>query len=387
MSGRRDPRVVEEIASQLLDYARRFFKAIEAQENIIGTPLEGTVAIEVPVLPEGTNQDKERAVSELVSKTREHIKSLIQSHSNFRLGAIYCFLCNSLDCPHARPMENDQCFRGFSSAGRPQWQKLCDILLERKDPRVEQVFGLQKGIVCILERDEDFPAEFVTFFKKDEFEVAVLGQVIVSPVVFQDASKRGGQTDRTLSIILMRLSSSHHARYYLNMLGIDMLSLSQIAATDQNALRLLRTMQAYQRQIALKNRRRVNKYLPYSLEQERTFFASLLSRLKCDIEQIFHASERRTRHGEERHKSMQRPTANAFRDVKLAGADRFLLDKEHNTVVVLGPKGRAHVFTRDGKLVTSMVLDRQGIERRFSRKRWVSMSKEEVSRFKEGMEQ
>jgi hypothetical protein len=146
-------------------------------------------------------------------------------------------------------------------------------------------------------------------------------------------------------------------------------------------------MQAYQRQVALKNRRRVNKYLPFSLEQERTFFASLLSRLKCDIEQIFHASERRTRHGEERHKSMQRPTATAFRDVRLAGADRFLLDKEHNTVVVLGPKGRAHVFTRDGKLVTSMVLDRKGIERRFSRKRWVSMSKEEVSQFKEGMEQ
>lgn len=386
MSGRTKPSTIEEIARQLMDNAKSLVKAIEAQENMFGIPLEWSFAIEVPVLPEAPHHEKERLVSALVSKVREQIRGLVQCHSSFREGALYCFLCNSLDCPHASPTENDQCFRGFSSGGRPQWQKLCDMLLERKDPRVEQIFGLQRGIVCLLEKEEDFPAGFLTSFKNEALELAVLGQVIVAPVVFEDKAQTTEKTPRTISIILMRLSSRHYARYILNMVGMDLPSLSEHAAIDPKALRLIRTLRAYQREVSLKNRRKTQKYLPYSAEQERIFFASLLSRLKSDIEQIFHATERRTRHGEERHKSLQRPTSTALRDVRLAGADRFLFDKEHDTVVVLGPKGRVHVFTKEGKLVTSMVLDRQRIEKRFSKKRWVSMSREEVWRFKQSIE-
>jgi len=60
----------------------------------------------------------------------------------------------------------------------------------------------------------------------------------------------------------------------------------------------------------------------------------------------------------------------AVKDARKAADEKFLHDAEKDTIVVLGPKGRTHVFSRTGKLVTSMVVKPGELERRFNKTRW-----------------
>jgi hypothetical protein len=110
---------------------------------------------------------------------------------------------------------------------------------------------------------------------------------------------------------------------------------------------------------------------------------SLLGRLRSDLERVFRSDPRRTVHARERHLGGERPTAHALRDALDVGPDRFLRDSERDTLVVLGPRGRTHVFSaRDGRHVTSLVLGPGELDRKFGRARWRPATRPEVDAFR-----
>ena len=45
-----------------------------------------------------------------------------------------------------------------------------------------------------------------------------------------------------------------------------------------------------------------------------------------------------------------------FKDLFQAPADSFFKDEVKGSIVVLGPSGRAHVYSEDGRHVTSLTL-------------------------------
>jgi hypothetical protein len=47
-------------------------------------------------------------------------------------------------------------------------------------------------------------------------------------------------------------------------------------------------------------------------------------------------------------------------------------------MIVLGPRGRAHAFTPEGKHVTSLILDRDALSRRLARRRWRPATRAEI---------
>ena len=57
-------------------------------------------------------------------------------------------------------------------------------------------------------------------------------------------------------------------------------------------------------------------------------------------------------------------------------------DIDQSTVVVVGPKGRVHVFAPDGRHVTSVVMQRAAIERRRQQGRWRLAEPEERGEFR-----
>jgi hypothetical protein len=109
----------------------------------------------------------------------------------------------------------------------------------------------------------------------------------------------------------------------------------------------------------------------------------MLGRLRSEIERIFRAPSHRTQHAQERHVRGERPTSSAIRDARDAPDERVLRDVRRDTMVVLGPKGRAHLFADDGRHVTSLQLRPGELDRKSSRARWRPVTHEEAQRFRQ----
>ena len=109
---------------------------------------------------------------------------------------------------------------------------------------------------------------------------------------------------------------------------------------------------------------------PLELEAE---VRPILRKLRTDVERIFRSNKRRTSHAERRHNSGERPTGDAMNDVAHASDEHFFHDTRRNTVVVLGGRGRAHVFSAAGQHVTSLRLDPGELRRKTERQRWTPL--------------
>jgi hypothetical protein len=105
----------------------------------------------------------------------------------------------------------------------------------------------------------------------------------------------------------------------------------------------------------------------------------LLRHLAERLERPQRAGARRTAHAQERHHQGRRPTPAALADLRGAPADRVLFDARHQTYVVLGPRGRTHVFAPEGKLVTSVRYPAATIDRRQKLGHWQGVTNQQAA--------
>lgn len=80
--------------------------------------------------------------------------------------------------------------------------------------------------------------------------------------------------------------------------------------------------------------------------------------------------DRKTDHARERSAESQRPTQFAFDEARSARDHHLYIDTEEKTVVVIGKKGRVHVFSMDGRHVTSVIIPPPQVRTRVSQGRW-----------------
>ena len=66
--------------------------------------------------------------------------------------------------------------------------------------------------------------------------------------------------------------------------------------------------------------------------------------------------------------------------------ERLLRDIERHTVIVLGKKNRAHVFSFQGHHVTSLQLKPDEVDRKSKRKRWRTLTHDEALDFRRILE-
>ena len=69
-------------------------------------------------------------------------------------------------------------------------------------------------------------------------------------------------------------------------------------------------------------------------------------------------------------------------DVQDARDSAFLVDSRRHTLIVVGDKGRAHVFNRQGKLVTSVRYSPAAIEKKCHLGLWRPAAPEEVEQLR-----
>ena len=70
----------------------------------------------------------------------------------------------------------------------------------------------------------------------------------------------------------------------------------------------------------------------------------------------------------------------------MAREEELLFDTRRETLIVLGERGRAHVFNQAGKLVTSIRYSPFSIERRRKNGIWRPATSAEIRAFKEHLE-
>jgi hypothetical protein len=112
----------------------------------------------------------------------------------------------------------------------------------------------------------------------------------------------------------------------------------------------------------------------------------LVSALARRLEKGWRGEERKTQHARVRHREGDRPTRMALADFARATPENLLFDTRRETLVVVGDRGRAHVFNREGKLVTSIRYNPAVIEKRRQNGMWRPAAREEVDEVRQRLD-
>jgi hypothetical protein len=123
----------------------------------------------------------------------------------------------------------------------------------------------------------------------------------------------------------------------------------------------------------------VEKRRASSLPDTASLVADILQGLARKLEKVGRQRGRRTAHAEGNR--IKRPTSKAWEDAFGAAEEYVLWDEHERTFVVLGPRNRVHVFSRQGRHVTSLVLASEAVRSRKRRKRWIPLTDDQREKF------
>ncbi len=320
----------------------------------------------------------EDLAADLASRLDAAVHEVLAHAAVFVPGHVVCLRCRTAGCEHSAPPDGRQVFAGFAPTGTPRWVDFGQLLLDRRDPRVEQLYEDDAARLVTVEMGEDeLTGELLPAFRDARRDYRIHGQVAAGWYRLPDETGRRQALAVTIQAISSRPPSGRR-RLGLNVLGIGPGGESLEHLKDRfgtlpwsPAVRwgqsVLNGMQAETRRPGPVLARRV---------------AGLLAGLARRVSRVQRARERRTHHAAERHETGLRPTGMAMLDLSRAEDRDILVDVRRQTLVVLGDRGRAHVFNEDGKLVTSVRYPPQTIARRRQSGLWRAATPAEAASFR-----
>jgi len=280
--------------------------------------------------------------------------------------ALWCCQCKSAECDHATAPGPRYTFDGYAATGKPTWIPFVELCLRRRPPGMDRIFAEPAGVIALKCVGDDLGEHRLAAFEPGPETWEVVGQVVAG-LVPQDLDPRG-QGDRfALTIQVLRTNFGGQVRFRLGLIGCTRRHVDIQAASGSErspAEQLRRTLAAARRTLEKLERRSLDE----AGQADR--ISALLSTLRGDLSRIFSGKVHRTKHAQRRHRSGARPTSQAVSDARGASMERVLFDIPRETFVILGRKGRAHVFSRSARHVTSMRLEDGEVTRKKRRQRW-----------------
>lgn len=316
-------------------------------------------------------------VDKLMTQLQGQINA--QVPTEFQRGAVFCFQTDTAVFP---PLP-DSIFNGYDAVGRPIWVRLLPLCLERQTPHIERLYASPPRPIKLVMRSP-IGVPLISEIRGGRV-YDVIGQVVIGPLSHH-FSPAGQELDRpTLSVqIVLSQPEDRATQLRLNVLGLDPDELFDSAAHSAPRGPLARARDS------LHNARREVRSLHDQLTRGQVNPALLieeaegiLSRLGDQLLRTMTSDRQRTHHGQQRHQSMERPTSEAWRDASRAGHERLFWDQHQSTIIVIGPKSRAHVFSESGQHVTSIRLGVGELERKRQKGRWRALEVERINCFKE----
>jgi len=329
-------------------------------------------------------------VGDLLKKIETHVRQQVLSRTAFLPGAVYCLRCESSECPHATPPSSRCVFAGYGDTGRPQWCELELWLSRCGDSRLSRLYENQRELVAVWMSAEEIYARLLPVFDDPLHRYRILGQLCAGwfhlpasepsrePVaVTVQLVRSGPQEDAaTLSLNVVGVlpprepSSSHAPPQPLN--GSHLVELDEVLHPLRRELATA---------AVLRRKAVVSGHDGSGLLRLSERCVALLKDAARDFEHRSRVAGKRTLHARERARQSIRPTTKAFDEARTVGREHILADKQKGTIVVLGANGRVHVFSPDGKHVTSVVFPGNVVRARTQKKRWVPLSDESCAEF------
>ena len=342
------------------------------------------------------------------------IDGLLLHRSAFRPGRVYCLRCESAECEHAVLPSPRSTFAGYGPSGVPRFVDFAQWLVERHDPRAGDLYSNGSHgvapVIAVPLTGEELTAQLLDVYRDRTAGYRLHGQV--SAGFYRVADQRGHETPITATFqVVSSRPEGNRRRYSLSVLALgpggeppehlfDRLGESPWGAQVRWAASVLDSIE---RSVAKarggrppqKNRQAQQadpdgkapegkKRGPKAGWRKKAEAAAerriegLIEGLARRLEKGKRAQARRTKHAAERHDQGDRPTRMALADLAGAKDEDVLLDTQRRTFIVLGEKGRAHVFNRQGKLVTSIRYAPDAIERRRQNGRWKPLPAVEI---------
>lgn len=385
------------------DYARRVLTELRSLGKALaeeyGVTWSEAFPVETLVLPVAVRlgrsspseiplTDAEHLVRDYSARLQEALKGL----HTFRPGRVYCFQCGQPACKHSAPESPEEVFAGYSATGKPTWHSFPNLCLARGDPRVEQLYGSVPALITFVQQAGELKGELLPAFGKGALAFNVLGQVVAGlvPGDFR-VDGRSFATERLALTfqVLETMSDLEKRRLRLNIIGLSADEIAQVdedsesgnpAGRLRSALRTARDRLNGVGRLLARSERGGKR-----IDLDRAVLP-VLNELRNDVERIFRPDRRRTQHAKERHQAGDRPTRVALTDARNASDERLFLDVFHDTVVAVGPRGRAHVFTMDGRHVTSLDLQPGEVDRKTGRGRWRPLDQGAAEAFRKKLE-
>lgn len=311
----------------------------------------------------------------------EALLRLVVHRSVFKLGHVYCLRCARADCEHTAPSGCTEVFTGYGPSGVPRFHDLGQWLLQQQNPRVDQLYKTPPALVAHITSGSALTESLLPAFKDADSGYHIHGQVAAGWYSFPTSDGLSSPVALTFQLVSTRPRKGRR-RFGLNLIGIgpedEPLENLFDSAGEIPWLGATRWVEGILRDVE----RSLTRSRPPTDEQVEKRIDGLLKGLARRLEHQRRSRDRRTTHGHHRHGDRSRPTEMAFADLEQARDDSILFDTRRKTLVVVGDRGRAHIFNDSGRLVTSIRYSPTAIERRQKKGIWKPASDDQIGALK-----
>lgn len=377
-SERREQAVCDALRTLMRDLYLEKFGKIPSREK------------EIPVTLHMKLRASEDWALEVVPFMRDQIGAALEDAEAecnlYEPGAVYDFYEDQAHTTASTPPSALSVFKGYNSLGVPQWQDLSQMFIDAADERVSDLYEKPPRVLACLQYGKELTKEQLSTFGKSSKTYAVLAQVVAGYFVLPNSGNNSQQEDRlalTFQIVESR-DTNRHVKLYLNVLSFVPWPRLQERFSEGWEPGIARACQSLRH--SLSNLEKKVNHLRQAGKLEDASHAlkkipELMRRLMGSLERTDRQGRRRTYHAEDRKK--QRPTQKALEDARGASAQQLFFDVKTNAWIACGEHGRAHVFSTEGRHVTSFVLKPDSIAFRVRTHRWRELTPEEVSTFQQ----
>ncbi len=342
-------------------------------------------------LPVGaSSEDLLRLSARLAEDLQAEVENLLARGSLSVPGRVRCLRCGSSTCEHSEPRTPQQVFSHYGPTGVPEFVEWPQYLLEQgEDPN--PLFLRKPRLVVTVQSGEHLTAELLDAYRDDEIDYHLEGQVAAGwyqlpggeslAVTFQviSSGRRGGARRYDLNVVGVGLEGRRLAEQWETGGGVRRTRKGDGLPPWQEQVDWARSVLA---QIELSTRGGNEK----AQVQAPVRIGGLLEGLARRLGKRERSSGRRTRHAERRRRQPERPTDKALADLAQAADSKILYDTREDTLVVLGGRGRVHVFSQAGKHVTSLHVEPDAVDRRSRVGKWRSARTEEIAALRSALD-
>lgn len=349
------------------------------------------LSLSLPLTPRNGTLDQ--AAHDAGEALAASLQAALTHRAVVRPGRVFCLRCGGAECEHSAPAACREVFAGYGKTGLPRWIDLGQWLLERQDPHVDLLYREPPQRVVVVVPGEELTHELLPAYRDHEGGYRLHGQVMAG--WYRAPDRRGLPTSLAVSFQLISSQTRRsRRRFALNVAGVgpDGEELANLwdrigaipwqGAVGRAHALLQRIVQRIERTAGGRGRAGSEGSHDGAGPRLEARLSGLLQGLAHELERGERGRDRRTGHGERRHHEGDRPTRMALADLHRAGSAEVLRDTRSDALVVLGERGRAHVFNAEGKLVTSIRYSPEAIARRRDRGQWRPAPAAEVAALK-----